>query len=404
MKTKLHSFFIMLALLAGVHHAAAQGTTAFTYQGQLQDGGTNANGTYTMIFALYDSASGGDLIGSAITNSTTLANGLFSLNLDFGSVAFNGSARWLAITITNGGATQTLAPRVQVLPSPYALFATTAGTVANGAITSVQLAANAVTAPNIASGQVVKSVNGLADFVALAAGANITLTTNGQTLTIASTNGGSGGAGTNFIPNMQLFSTNGTFIVPAGVTRILVEMWGGGGGGGGNNTDDSMGFVNSYLQGGGGGGGSSYSKAILTVTPGSSYPVTVGQAGSGGIANALGGTGGNGGSSSVGNLISAAGGNGGGNGNDSSGDAAHSGYGGNGGSNNGNINYLTISGGNGGSSSSDNPGGAAAAGGNGGQENGGNGGSPGGGGGGVYGSATALSGGNGASGMVIIYY
>src|ERR1039458_2618480 len=118
MKTKLRCLFIALALLAGIHQAAAQGTTAFTYQGQLHDGGTNANGAYTMIFKLYDAATSGNPIGTN-TSSPTLANGLFSVNLDFGS-AFNGSARWLDITITNGGTTQTLTPRVQLLPAPYA--------------------------------------------------------------------------------------------------------------------------------------------------------------------------------------------------------------------------------------------------------------------------------------------
>src|SRR5205807_1790263 len=81
--------------------AVGQGTSAFTYQGQLRDGGTNAKGTYTMIFKLYDAVTSGNQIGSDITNSPTLGNGLFSVNLDFGAGAFNGSGRWLDITITN---------------------------------------------------------------------------------------------------------------------------------------------------------------------------------------------------------------------------------------------------------------------------------------------------------------
>jgi len=92
----------------------AQGTAAFTYQGQLRDGGTNANGAYTMIFKLYDAAGGENQIGSTIITSATLANGLFSVNLDFGAGAFNGSARWLDITVSNGVA-QTLSPRGEVL-------------------------------------------------------------------------------------------------------------------------------------------------------------------------------------------------------------------------------------------------------------------------------------------------
>ena len=47
-----------------------------------------------------------------------------------------------------------------------------------------------MTATKIAAGQVVKSVNTLKDDVTLAAGANITITPAGNTLTIASTGGG----------------------------------------------------------------------------------------------------------------------------------------------------------------------------------------------------------------------
>jgi hypothetical protein len=142
MKTSIQNLFITLALLASLHKATAQGTTAFTYQGQIHDNGTNANGAYTMIFKLYDAVSGGNQIGSAITTSATLANGLFSVNLDFGAGAFNGGARWLDITVTNGPDTQTLSPRLPVLPEPYAQFASVAATVTNGAIGSSQLAPN----------------------------------------------------------------------------------------------------------------------------------------------------------------------------------------------------------------------------------------------------------------------
>ena len=112
--------------------AFAQGTTAFTYQGQLRDGGTNANGTYTMIFKLYDAAGGGNQIGGGITNSPALANGLFTVNLDFGNV-FNGSARWLDITVQSGSDIETLTPRVQVLPAPYAIYAGSAASLSGGA-------------------------------------------------------------------------------------------------------------------------------------------------------------------------------------------------------------------------------------------------------------------------------
>jgi hypothetical protein len=102
--------------------------------------------------------------------------------------------------------------------------------------------------------------------------------------------------------NMQVYATAGTntFTVPAGVTKIMVEVWGGGGGGGLNSTATTR-----YGYGGGGGG---YGKGIFTVTSGTNYTITIGAGGLAGTASANGGTGG---TSSVGTLITATGGTGG---------------------------------------------------------------------------------------------
>lgn len=64
----------------------------------------------------------------------------------------------------------------------------------------------------------------------------------------------------------QTFNTSGSFTPPAGVTQVVVECWGGGGRGGTRTTNG---------QGGGGGGGA-YSRALVAVTPGTPYTVTVG--------------------------------------------------------------------------------------------------------------------------------
>jgi len=59
-----------------------------------------------------------------------VTNGLFSVTLDFGSAAFDGSVRWLDIGVrTNGrGADYApLAPRQPVTPTPYAIHAWNAG-------------------------------------------------------------------------------------------------------------------------------------------------------------------------------------------------------------------------------------------------------------------------------------
>jgi len=60
--------------------------------------------------------------------------------------------------------------------------------LANGAVTTPKIADGAVTASKIANGTVVRSLNGLFDNLTLAQGANITITTAGNTLTIAAPN------------------------------------------------------------------------------------------------------------------------------------------------------------------------------------------------------------------------
>ena len=59
--------------------------------------------------------------------------------------------------------------------------------IAVGGVNTTQLANQAVTAAKIANGTVVRSVNGLSDNVTVAAGANVTITPSGNTLTIAAT-------------------------------------------------------------------------------------------------------------------------------------------------------------------------------------------------------------------------
>jgi len=118
---------------AGAQGPEPQGTagtqaalgTAFTYQGRLTDGDDLANGTYDFEFKLYNAASGGSQVGSTITKGdVTVTDGLFTVELDFGSGAFTGDARWLEIGVRPGsstGAYTTLTPRQPLTPAPYAL-------------------------------------------------------------------------------------------------------------------------------------------------------------------------------------------------------------------------------------------------------------------------------------------
>jgi len=100
--------------------------SAFTYQGQLNAGGSPVNGSYDLQFAVFDASSSGSQIGSTLTNAATpVSNGLFTVTLDFGPGVFTGASRWLAISVrTNGsGPFVPLSPLQPILPVPYALVA-----------------------------------------------------------------------------------------------------------------------------------------------------------------------------------------------------------------------------------------------------------------------------------------
>ena len=78
------------------------------------------------------------------------------------------------------------------------------------------------------------------------------------------------------------FQATSTFVVPAGVSRLSVELYGGGGGG-----------AVVHCNGGGGGGGGAYTSTILAVQEGQTLTISVGTSGPAGTAAVpLGGNGG----------------------------------------------------------------------------------------------------------------
>jgi trimeric autotransporter adhesin len=134
MKNKLQTLFMALMTLGAIHHAAAQGT-AFTYQGRLNDSGQCANGYYNFQFTLYGTPSGGTVLFDTLPSDNTLnvlvTNGLFTVTLDFGPGVFTGASYYLQTAVaTNTSSSYTpLAPRTQILPVPYAVYAETANTI-----------------------------------------------------------------------------------------------------------------------------------------------------------------------------------------------------------------------------------------------------------------------------------
>jgi hypothetical protein len=281
--------------------------TAFLYQGQLTANGSAANGSYDFTFTLFNARGPA---GNTLTNpATAVSNGLFSAALDFGPGVFNGSNLWLQIGVrSNGaGAFTVLAPMQPILPMPYAILAESAGNL-TGPLAAAQLSgtypgnvsldntSNSFAGSFSGDGSGLANVNAaLLNGVAGSNYATLDALTNYATLD-SLTNVSSGSS----IPNVQVFDSPGTgqFTIPAGVTRIAVEVWGGGGGGG-NATNGTS------VAAGAGGGAGGYGKGVFAVTPGDGYTVVVGAGGGPAVAGAA---------SSFGALITAGGGSAGANG------------------------------------------------------------------------------------------
>lgn len=117
----------VLAFLSPALARTSPLSTAFTYQGVLVLSGNPVNGTADFQFTLWDALSGGAQVGGPFAvNAVAVANGQFTLSIDFGSNVFNGQARWLQIAARSpagGGAFTTLSPRQPITAVPYCLQA-----------------------------------------------------------------------------------------------------------------------------------------------------------------------------------------------------------------------------------------------------------------------------------------
>jgi hypothetical protein len=124
--SKATSYHLLLAvfvlLVLNMSTASAQ-TTEFTYQGRLVDGSMPANASYDFEFNLFDVETGGTKIGTQTRLGVPVANGIFTVRLDFGAEGFRGSPRFLEIFVKPaGGPTFTaLTPRQPVTSAPHAI-------------------------------------------------------------------------------------------------------------------------------------------------------------------------------------------------------------------------------------------------------------------------------------------
>ncbi len=142
MKKSVSLILFIFVLACGAAYAQS---SAFTYQGKLTDASLPANGQYDFLFSLYDS--GGTFLVSGTIADVQVTDGIFTVNLDFGSPLFvANTANSLEIAVRPGastGAYTTLTPRQPLTSAPYAVKSLNADTAATaGNVTGVVSVAN----------------------------------------------------------------------------------------------------------------------------------------------------------------------------------------------------------------------------------------------------------------------
>jgi hypothetical protein len=188
--------------------------TAFTYQGQLNDAGSPADGVYDFEFRLFDSPAATNQVGpTATVGDLPVAAGLFTATLDFGGSVFAGDKRWLEIRVRPGassGGYTVLSPVQELTASPNALFSSTASRAPWSGLTGVPAGFadntdnDVVGGLSCANGQVAKW-NGAAwvcaadadsggDITAVTAGTGLTGGGTAGAVTVSANFGGSGSA------------------------------------------------------------------------------------------------------------------------------------------------------------------------------------------------------------------
>lgn len=117
---------LLLLLSASLCQAGTVGS-AFTYQGELKQTGVRANGAFDFQFELFNLDIGGSSIAAPVLlEDVQVVDGVFTVELDFGSAPFDGDQLWLEVGVREGasaGGYTGLLPRQKLTAAPYALRA-----------------------------------------------------------------------------------------------------------------------------------------------------------------------------------------------------------------------------------------------------------------------------------------
>lgn len=115
-------------------------STEFSFQGKLYGAGGTVSSSRDMIFRLWDETAGVQIGSDVLKQDVQLSNGIFAVQLDFGSAAFTGADRWIEISVSLPGESNytTLSPRQKLNSAPYSIKSLNSDTAqaANTAITA----------------------------------------------------------------------------------------------------------------------------------------------------------------------------------------------------------------------------------------------------------------------------
>ncbi|MBI2984194.1 MAG: hypothetical protein HYY50_01040 [Candidatus Kerfeldbacteria bacterium] len=125
---KLMKSVVPVLLLFCFPSAVGAVPNGIPYSGQLSENGTLVTGSRDLTIAVYADSTGGAAIYTETFTRVNLQNGIYHFNLNPDQSVWDGSVRWLGVSV-NGGAE--LTPRTKIGSVPYAVRAGTADAVAN---------------------------------------------------------------------------------------------------------------------------------------------------------------------------------------------------------------------------------------------------------------------------------
>lgn len=151
---------LLAALSLALSGPASALSNVFTYQGSLEDSGQPANGSYDLQFVLQTQA--GVPVGTPVLrDDVAVTQGVFSVDLDFGSAITNGDFQ-LQIGVRAGTATGSyilLSPATRIAPTPQAQVAGMAvEAVSPASINSASIADGSIAAVDVDAAQIQRRV------------------------------------------------------------------------------------------------------------------------------------------------------------------------------------------------------------------------------------------------------